>query len=78
MIELSGNELGWIIRLAEGYVNSEGFKGYRRRHLFQGAELHSFLQELLARFHPNNFNCGNSRTKWILISAKELEELKKN
>jgi len=74
MIELSGNELGWILRLAELHNDSKDFKNYLKK--FELEDLQKFLNLLIVKFHPSNFNCGNSKIKWILITKEELEDIK--
>ena len=75
MIKLSGKELRWILRLANGHYDSKNFRKFIKEYDLQ--KLDRFLKLLLLRFHPNNFNWRwNSRAKWILLTEEEMDEAK--
>jgi len=63
-LKLKGNELGWILKLAENHYMSTAFQDYIKKYNLD--ELNQFLKLLLCRFHPNNFNAGHNQTIWIL------------
>jgi len=70
MIELKGNELGWLLKLAEAHYISDKFRAYIKQHNLKS--LDDFLKKLMCYFHPNNFNVGHSETTWVL-SRKEVK-----
>lgn len=71
-IELKGNELGWILKLAEEHYISDKFQKYIKQ--FKLEALDKFLQELMCYFHPNNFSAGHSETIWILTKKEAKNE----
>ena len=68
-MKINGNELGWILRLAEGHYDSEQFQQWLKKHDLE--KLNDFLKELMCKFHPTNFYAGNSRKVWILTDEEE-------
>lgn len=66
-MEIKGNELQWILKLAEERLDSEEFQ----ERMKETPKLLRFLNNLMARFHPNNFYAGNSKNTWILVEAKK-------
>lgn len=69
VVILKGNELGWLIRLAEEHLMSKGFQIYLKESKIQG--LNPFLNELLAKFHPANFRHGSIDVTWVLTEKEE-------
>ena len=65
-IELKGNELGWIIKLAQEHLTSEQFQTYLKRHNL--SQLQPFLHEVMGQFHELNFYAGTSEDVWILTN----------
>lgn len=74
MIEIKGNELGWLLNLAEKYYGSPQFREYIKKYKFQKLDNH--IRLILLKFHPNNFSAGTSRQVWYLITKEELEQIK--
>jgi len=74
MIELKGNELGWILRLADEHYRSKEFEEWVEQ--FKRGIVKEFLKQLMIKFHPNNFNYGTHMTKWILLTEEELSRLR--
>jgi len=76
-ITLRGNELGWILKLAEGHYDSKEFREWIKNNKLE--KLNKLLSLLIAKFHPNNFNAGSSKTIWLLREEptpdKQLESL---
>ena len=64
IVKIKGNELGWILKLAENHYMSKNFQNYIKKYKLD--KLDDFLKLLLCRFHPNNFNPEDSSTIWIL------------
>ena len=73
MIELTGNELGWIIKLAEMYSQSEAYKEFMKKH----TGVKRFVKGVLIKFHPNNFNPGNSTVDWYIIKGEDLARIRR-
>jgi len=74
-IEIKGNELGWIIKLAENHYNSILFRTWiRKKKLWK---LDNFLMKLMSIFHPSNFNPGDEEKVWILTDEinRIIEEI---
>jgi hypothetical protein len=61
-MKLKGNELGWILKLAEIGFEKESFKKFREKN----PKLEKFLIQLLLRFHPNHFHAGFPNVTWEL------------
>jgi len=66
IIELKGNELGWILKLANEYLLSEQFQTYLKR--YNLSQLQPFLHQIMGQFHETNFYAGTSEDKWILTN----------
>lgn len=67
-LELKGNELGWLLKLAEkGYMCKE-FREWIEKYNMQGVD--DFLKVLMCKVHPNNFNPKSSNVTWV-IKEKE-------
>lgn len=69
-IKLKGNELGWLIRMAEKGYMDEKFQQWLKDNELEG--LHRFLKLLMCRFHPNNFNAGHSEDIWTLTNDETI------
>ena len=63
-IKLKGNELAWIIRLAQEHLTTDFVRS-------MPPILRGFLYELMGRFHEANFYAGDSNTTWVLIKKEE-------
>lgn len=61
-MELKGNELGWLIKLAEATYTNDEFQKSIEKH----PKLQKFLSDLISRFHDTRFNPGHSETTWVL------------
>lgn len=61
---IRGNELSWLIQLAESHLDSKTFQDYLTKNNLEPTR--QFLNRLLADFHPNNFYTGRSDTEWLL------------
>jgi hypothetical protein len=59
---MKGNELEWLITLAELKFRSEEFQKFLRNE----PELSDTLDNLMRKFRPDVFNYGTSRTIWTL------------
>lgn len=64
-VEIKGNELGWILKLAEIGYNSEKFRKFIKENKLKG--LDASIKALMVKFYPGNFYTGYSNTMWILI-----------
>lgn len=76
-IKLKGNELGWILKLANEHLLSEQFQHYLKR--YNLPELQPFLHRIMGQFHEANFYAGTSEDEWILTndSPKQSKTEKK-
>ena len=69
-IILKGNQLGWIIKLAEERLDDPKFIKY----LMGNPQLKDMLYNLIGTFHPTRFNHGTSDTIWTLTNEeREIE-----
>ena len=75
-IKLKGNELGWILKLANEYLLSEQFQTYLKRHDIP--QLQSFLHQVMGQFHETNFYAGTSEDIWILTNDSSKQTIKLN
>ena len=75
IIELKGNELGWIIKLAQTHLTSQDFHEYLIRNELY--ELQPFLHQIMGQFHETNFYAGTSEDKWILTNDTSSQIIEK-
>jgi len=68
-----GNQLGWLFKLAETYINSENWKEFVKLH----PEVDRFVRRIMVNFHPLNFDPGNSSVDWYIIKGEELASIRK-
>lgn len=65
-IILKGNQLGWLIKLAEERLDDPKFIKY----LGNNPELKDMLYNLISTFHPTRFIHGTSNTIWTLTDEE--------
>jgi len=68
MIKLKGNELGWILKLAQEHLLCESFQRTAP------TKLQRFLYELMGQFHEINFYVGTSKDIWILTNEPKQKK----
>jgi hypothetical protein len=71
-IILKGNELGWLIKLAETHFDSSTFHEWLKK--ANAPKLFDMSQNLLNKFYPCRFNAGGSETTWELRRLLEGEK----
>jgi len=73
-IHLKGNELEWLIKLGELHLQNDRFQEFLSSQA--SPKLSEFLNNLLNKFHPNNFNPGGSSETWLLTNDFSGQEIK--
>lgn len=71
-LELKGNELGWLIKLADAHYFTPNFQTYLEKNHMR--PLGEFLRALLCKVHPDNFCAGGNTTTWIIKRKKESSD----
>ncbi len=66
VVSLKGNELGWLIKLANDKWLSKEFQQF----VSDKPNLHRIFIKLFGKFHTTNFYAGTSEREWRIEEIK--------